>query len=41
MIVSFDSVQKQPDTYNCGLFTIAFSVEVLDGKSPLDAAFDV
>ena len=34
-------VQKQIDRYNCGPFAIAFTAEVLDGKSPMEARFDV
>lgn len=41
MIISFLPVQKQPGTYNSGLFKIAFAAEVLDPKSPTDAVFDV
>ena len=40
-VVSFLSVQRQLDGYNCGPFTIAYAAELLDGKSPLDARFDV
>ena len=40
MIVSFLSINKQSDTYNCGPFAITFAAEVADGKSPLDVAFD-
>ena len=39
--VTFLPVQKQPDGYNCGLFTVAFAVEILAGKSPIEALFDV
>ena len=41
LIVSFLPVQKQPDGYNCGPFAIAFAAEILDGKSPMEAHFDV
>ena len=40
-VVSFLPVRKQPDGYNCGLFAIAFAAEILDGKSPTEAHFDV
>lgn len=41
VVISFIEVQKQPDSYNCGLFAIAFAAELLDGKSPSDAVFVV
>ena len=34
-------MQKQPGGYNCGVFSIAFAAEILDGASPIDAKFDV
>ena len=37
-IVTFLHVQKQPDGHNCGPFAIA---EILDGRSPSEALFDV
>ena len=40
-IVSFLPVQKQNDGYNCGPFAIAFAAEILDGKTPMEARFDV
>ena len=40
-IISFLEVQRQPASYNCGLFAIAFAAELLDGKSPTNATFDV
>ena len=40
-VMSFLPVQRQPDGYNCGLFAIAFAVEILDGKSPSEAKFSV
>ena len=40
-IVTFLSVQKQPDGHNCGLFAIAYLAEILDGRSPSEAVFDV
>ena len=40
-IVTFLPVQNQPDGYNCGPFTIAYAAEILDGRSPSEAAFDV
>ena len=39
--VTFLPVQKQPDGYNCGPFAIAYGAEILDGKSPMEAQFDV
>ena len=36
-IISFSSVQKQIDGYNCG----PFLAEILDGKSPVEVHFDV
>ena len=38
---TFLPVQKQPDGYNCGPFAIAYAAEILDGKSPIEAVFDV
>ena len=40
-IVSFLPVQKQTDGYNCGSSAIAFEAEIVDGKSPVEACFDV
>ena len=40
-IVRFLPVQKQTDGYNCGPFAIAFAAEMSDGKSPMEAGFDV
>lgn len=40
-VISFLPVQRQPDSFNCGLFAIAFAAELLDGKSPSDATFSV
>ena len=40
-IVTFLPVQKQPDGHNCGLFTIAYAAEILDGRAPSEAVFDV
>ena len=40
-IVSFLPIQKQTDEYNCDSLAIAFTVEILDGKSPMEARFDV
>lgn len=34
-------VQKQPDGFSCGLFAIAFAMEIMHGQSPMDAHFDV
>ena len=39
--MTFLPVRKQPDGYNCGPFAIAFAAEIIDGKSPMDAHFDV
>ena len=39
--ISFLEFQRQPDSYNYGLFAIAFAAELLDGKSPTNATFDV
>ena len=39
--VTFWPVQKQPDGHNCGLFAVAFAAEILSGKSPIEAVFDV
>ena len=39
--VTFLPVQKQPDGHNCGLFAVAFAAEILAGKSPIEAVFDV
>ena len=41
LIVSFLPFQKQTNGYNCGPFAIAFAAEILDGKSPMEARFDV
>ena len=38
-IVSFLPIQKQTDEYNCDSLAIAFAVEILDGKSPMEARF--
>ena len=40
-IVTFLPVQKQPDGHNCELFAIAYAAEILDGRSPSEAVFDV
>ena len=40
-IVSFLSVPKQTDGYNCSPYAIAFAAEILDEKSPNEARFDV
>ena len=39
--VTIVPVQKQSDGYNCGLFSIAFATDVLNGLSPVDSCFDV
>ena len=41
IIVSFLSVQKQADTCSCGPFATVYAAQVLDGKSPTEAVFDV
>ena len=41
MRVTFLPVQRQDDGSNCGAFAIAFAAEILDGKSPMSAHFDV
>ena len=41
MLVSFLPVEKQADGYNCGPFAVAFAAEILGGKSPIEARFDV
>ena len=40
-IVTFLPVQKQPDGHNCGPFAIDYAAEILDGRSPSKAVFDV
>ena len=40
-IVTFLPVQKQPDGHNCRPFAIAYAAEILDGRSPSEAVFDV
>ena len=40
-IVTFLPSQKQPDAYNCGPFAIAYATEILDGRCPSEAVFDV
>ena len=40
-ISTFLPVQKQTDGYNCGPLSIAYAAEILDGKSPIEASFDV
>ena len=39
--ISFLPVQRQPDSFNCGLFAIAYAAEIIDGKSPSEAVFAV
>ena len=39
--VSFLPVRQQTDGWNCGIYAVAFAAELLDGKSPADASFDV
>ena len=34
-------VHKQTDGFNCGPFAIAYAAEILHGKSPMEAIFDV
>ena len=40
-IVIFLPVQKQPDGHNYGPFAIVYTAETFDGRSPLEAVFDV
>ena len=39
--MTFLPVQKQPDGYNCGEFSITYEAELLDRQCPSDAVFDV
>ena len=39
--MTFRPVQKQPDSYNCGAFAIAYAAELLDGQCPSDEVFDI
>ena len=41
MIISFHREQKQPITQDLSLFGVALATDVLDGKSAIDAVFDV
>ena len=41
VVISFLPVQKQPDGYNCGIFSIAFAAEILEGAPLKNAKFDV
>ena len=41
VIPTFLPVHKQTDGFNCGPFAIAYAAEILDGKSPMEAIFDV
>ena len=41
LTLSFLPVQKQKGGFNCGAFAIAYAAEILDGKSSIDARFDV
>ena len=38
---TFVPVHKQTDGFNCGPFAIAYAAEILHGKSPMEAIFDV
>ena len=40
-IVTFLPVQKQPDGRSCRPFAIAYATEILDGRSPSEAVFDI
>ena len=40
-IVTFLPVQKQPAGHNCGPLAIAYAAEILDGRCPSEAVFDV
>ena len=39
--VTFLPVFNQSDSCNCGLFAIAYAADMLNGKSPIDAKFNV
>ena len=41
LIITFLPVQKQPDGHNCGPFAIAYAAEILHGRSPSEAVFDI
>ena len=41
LTLTFLPVEKQQDGHNCCLFGVAFTVEILEGKSPIDAVFHV
>ena len=34
-------MQKEPDAFNCGPFTVAFAAEILNWSVPIKAHFDV
>ena len=34
-------MQYQNDGHNCGIYAIAFAVDILDGLSPMESYFDV
>ena len=40
-VSTFLPIQKQPDGHNCGPFAITYAAEVLNGRSPSEAVFDV
>ena len=40
-VPTFLPIQKQPDGHNCGPFAITYAAEVLNGRSPSEAVFDV
>ena len=40
-IVTFLPVQKEPHGHICGPFAITYAAEILDGRSPSEAVFDV
>ena len=39
--VTFLPVFKQPDSFNCGPFAVAYAADILHEKSPMEAKFDV
>ena len=41
VMLTFSPVQKQLDGHNCGLFAVTFAAEILDGKSPIQAVFQI
>ena len=35
------NVQRQTDAINCGLYAIAYAVDILSGRNPVNSMFDV